>query len=84
MIAINKDGELEIIQNPNDMTLNLYPSNQTFHNKAMKAIKDLPDWKPAIRNGRKVKNYFTLSISMNDGVISTQLYSKNELKNQEK
>lgn len=79
IIAIDENGELEIFQDPSKASLNLYPTNQTFYNNAMKAVKNLPEWKPAIRNGQKAKNYYTLSISMEDGVISTLLHSRNEL-----
>lgn len=79
-IMITEEGKLKITNDPHKNMAHLYPDNQIFYERVMNTIKKLPDWTPAIRNNKKAKNYFMLTIHMDNGLISVQLLTLNEKK----
>lgn len=79
-IMIDTNGKLKITADPGNASLMSFPENQPFHAQSIKAIKKLPGWLPAIRGTRKVASHFMMSVSMDDGDISVQLISLNEVK----
>jgi len=77
-IQISEAGKLKITNDPHKSIGHLYPDNQVFYERVMNTIKKLPNWTPAIRNNKKVKNYFMFTVHMDNGQISIQLLSLNE------
>lgn len=76
-IMIDENGKLEITQDPNKASLMSFPDNQIFYEQVLKTIKKLPNWEPAKRNNKSVKNHFMFMVIMDSGNISVQLLSMN-------
>jgi hypothetical protein len=77
-ILISEEGELKITDDPYRELGHLHPDNQAFYGRVKKILKKLPTWTPAVRDGKKVKNYFMFSVYMDNGKISVQLLSLHE------
>lgn len=77
-IMIDTNGKLKITEYLSELKLMLSPDNQLFNDQSIRAIKRLPAWKPASRQGKNVINHFILMIKMDNGDISVELSSMNE------
>lgn len=75
-ILIDESGELKIMVDHNK-TIASSPGNQVFHEQILKTISKLPNWTPATRGSKYVKNYFVMSIHMDNGSINVHLTSVN-------
>lgn len=78
-ILIDEEGKLEVVEDPGEESLlKSYPSNQVFYDQVHQALKEMPLWEPAIRNNRKVKNYFYLVVRIDNGELVVHLSSDND------
>jgi antitoxin component YwqK of YwqJK toxin-antitoxin module len=80
-IIITEKGVLKIEEDPNISTLKFYPSHMVFYQQVLKAIKNSPEWDPAVRNQKYVKSHLMLTIRLNNGAIEVMLSSTNQIIN---
>jgi antitoxin component YwqK of YwqJK toxin-antitoxin module len=70
-IMIDETGKLKIIKE--------YKTEDILYKQVIQSIKNLPVWKPARRNSGNAANYFTIRAKLNNGKISIEITSDNEL-----
>jgi antitoxin component YwqK of YwqJK toxin-antitoxin module len=78
-VMVDENGKLTITEDLSLKLLNWDLPNQIFYKQVLKAIKRMPYWIPAERNGKKVKSYYILAVTMINDFIEAHLESRNGL-----
>lgn len=73
-----EDGKLKIIDGPMRSISDYSAENRIFNEAALRVVRKLPHWTPAVHNNKKAVNYFTLRVTMDEGQMSAGLLSTNE------
>jgi antitoxin component YwqK of YwqJK toxin-antitoxin module len=74
LLMVSENGHLKV-KDISGMP-NFSPDQEEFNNRLINTIKKLPDWRPAIRNGKKVKSNVRLDVKMVYGRIRIELLSQ--------
>jgi hypothetical protein len=78
-LLIDETGSLSVIKNKDPWSALYWNSSNSFYKDVVQAIKETPQWLPAICNGKPVSNHLYLDVKFRRGFLIFSLLNRNPL-----